>query len=110
MCRWLVRRRPAHALRLASKQWHAERTAHGVCLLLRRAEIFAPRQVVERLEIEELQEAVGGAVVRGAPFGVRPLDPQQAAANQVGQHVVAGPAAQTADFLPGQRLSRRLPP
>ena len=67
-------------------------------------EIFAPRQVVERFQIEEPQETVGRVVVRRAPLGVRPLDPQQAAADQVGQDVAAGLAPQAADLLAGDRL------
>jgi hypothetical protein len=59
------------------------------------AEIFAAGQVVERGNIEKLQKSVGCAVVRYAPFGLRSLDPQEAAADQMGQDVTARLAAQT---------------
>ena len=81
-----------------------ERRRPNVVLLLRLSLVFAPRQVVQRVQIEELEEAVGSAVVRGPPLGVRPLDPQQSAADQVGENVAAGFAPQAAQRLGGKRL------
>ena len=75
------------------------RSARQAGPTLRRLGLFATRQVVERLEIEQPQKAIGREIMRRAALRVGPLDPQQTATHQMDQDVAARPAAETMNLL-----------